>query len=360
VYCNFHFSTSDRLQNNLIESILLEIEQRKSYLKDEKINSIYFGGGTPSILSIGHLHNILSKVFENFNVDTNAEITLEANPEDLTEIKLSQLKEVNINRLSIGIQSFHNDDLKFLNRSHSSSQAIQCIESAKKIGFGNISTDLIFGIQNADMNKWKQNLDMASDLGIPHLSCYSLTVEDKTALAYFVKKGISKPVNDKQQKEQFEYTHEFLTRNGFLHYEISNYCREGFLAVHNTGYWKDMKYLGIGPSAHSFNGKSRQWNISNNALYIKKTMNHEPAFEIEHIDLKTKYNEYIMTRLRTMWGIDFHELQSRFGEDNFTCFQKTLAQKHTRDCFTINGNNIVLNSKGKLIADSIISGFFIV
>jgi putative oxygen-independent coproporphyrinogen III oxidase len=358
IYCNFHFSTSGKLQNNLIECILLEIEQRKSYLQQEKINSIYFGGGTPSLINTGYLQKILQKIAAHFDIDPNAEITLEANPDDLSPGKSVQLREISINRLSIGIQSFHDDDLHFLNRSHSGQQAISAIEYVKEAGFENISIDLIFGIPISNMKKWKENLKQAYDMDIQHISCYSLTVEHKTALDYFIKKGKSKPLDEMQSKQQFEWTREYLSQKGFLHYEISNYAREGFMAKHNTGYWKDMHYLGIGPSSHSFNGETRQWNISNNALYIKKMMNNEPVFESETINLNTKYNEYVMTSLRTFWGISLTELQTRFGKKYLTYFQKTMKRKNIRNHITIDRDFVKLNSKGQLIADVIISELF--
>lgn len=281
---------------------------RADYLEGEALESIYFGGGTPSILSEQELHSIFEEIFKVFKINSSPEITLEANPDDLSLEKLQQLSSSPINRLSIGVQSFHEAELEWMNRAHQAKESLQCIHDAQAVGFDNISMDLIFGIPQSSHQLWQENLKMTIDLNVPHISMYALTVEEGTALGSWVSKGKEKEAKDEYVMEQFDIGIDTLAAAGYQQYEISNYAKPGREAVHNSNYWRSHKYLGIGPSAHSYNRHSRSMNVANNSKYVKGILNENLVIETEQIDAKTKYNEHVMTRLRTSWGVDPKEI----------------------------------------------------
>jgi len=358
-YCDFHFSTSLQNKDKLVSALCREIELRKDYLEKKEINTLYFGGGTPSLLDFKEIEKIIQEVSRHFTIATDAEITLEANPDDLSVAQLKELKAIGINRLSIGIQSFFDEDLALMNRSHNAEQATNAVQNARKAGFRNISIDLIYGLPNLSKDRWQENLSTAFALEIEHLSAYNLTVERKTALAHFVKeKKIILPP-EQAVIEQFHTLIEQAQKHGFIHYEISNFCKEGMYSKHNTNYWKSEHYLGIGPSAHSYSGLSRQWNVANNNSYINNIGTQQSWYEQEVLSDEDKFNEYVMTRLRTIWGIDVEFVKTTFGSDK----ADTLVN-HSRT-YIASGDiqnskeNIILTPKGKLLADKIASDFFI-
>lgn len=312
-YCDFFSLATTHFREDFTQALRREIILRKDYLKGEQVETIYFGGGTPSLLSGDIISLILSDIQDNFNITAEPEITLEANPDDLGPEKLDALQQAGINRLSIGVQSFRNKDLLSLNRVHDEKQALQCLKDAKAAGFGNVSIDLIYGIPGLDMKAWQENLEIFASLDIPHLSSYWLTIEPGTALAGFIRKRKYPPPDESSGAAQFEYLMEWAKKNKFLHYEVSNYAREGCFSRHNAAYWHAKPYLGLGPSAHSFNGNSRQWNISNLTAYIKGIKEGQPDTGEELLKETQKYNEYIMTSLRTMWGCDLDQIVKSFG-----------------------------------------------
>lgn len=356
-YCNFHFSTSMRHQPEMIDAMLTEIALQQGYLDNLPVASVYFGGGTPSVLETSAINQLLQRIEQFHDILPDAEITLEANPDDLTTAKLQQLSETKINRLSIGIQSFFDKDLEFMNRAHNSEEAIACIRNAQEVGFQNLTVDLIYGTPTMTNEEWRKNLQTVFDLNIPHVSCYCLTVEPKTALEHFVKTGKSKDVNEEQVAEQFQILVEEMTKYGYLHYEISNFAKPDFFAVHNGNYWKGKKYLGIGPSAHSFNGQSRQWNVANNAQYIKSLQENKLHYEVETLTTRDRYNEYIMTGLRTIWGVDLIKIEA-FDIAVKTHFIDKSKQYLLQGLMIQEGNHYKLTSKGRLLSDGIISELF--
>ena len=359
-YCNFHFSTSLDLKEDLLKCLEKEIILRKNYLEGRQIQTIYFGGGTPSLLSMDEIKKLLQAIYSNFEVIENAEITLEANPDDLTNEKLDELKNAGINRLSIGVQSFFDKELKWMNRSHDAIQAENCIRNAKEIGFDNITIDLIYGVPGLTNTEWKQNLQKTIELNIDHLSCYALTVEPKTALYHQIEKDKLPPLNEQQAAEQFEILMAFAKQTGFEHYEISNFARDKKYSKHNTSYWKGNWYLGIGPSAHSFNSSTRQWNIANNALYIKSINEDEDPAETEILTIPQQYNEFVMISLRNMWGLNLNEIKNRFGDTYLHLIQKESARYIQSGDIVLENEKMKLSDKGKLIADKIISDLFFI
>lgn len=357
-YCNFHFSTSLKYKSQMVNAIMAEIDIQRDYLKGEQIETIYFGGGTPSLLSKEDLDLFFEKIYAVHTVSENPEITFEANPDDLTLEKLRELKQTRINRLSIGIQSFSEEDLQYMNRAHNAKEAENCIRFAQDLGFENLTIDLIYGSPTTSDLQWETNLQTVFDHQIPHISCYCLTIEPKTALAHFVKVGKAKPVDEHQSARQFEMLIYAMKRNEYEHYEISNFAKEGWYSKHNSNYWKGAKYLGLGPSAHSFDGESRQWNIANNAQYLKAIQNGFSSFEKEIISPETRYNEYVMTSLRTSWGCDLNELKKIGGEfEKF--FLKNVIPFITNELVEEKRNRIyILTEKGKLLADNIAMELF--
>ncbi|HEY8959459.1 radical SAM family heme chaperone HemW [Chitinophaga sp.] len=358
-YCNFHFSTSLAQQGAMVNSLLQEITLQKNYLEQEPVHTIYFGGGTPSLLKEQELTALLLHLRATFNVAPDAEITLEANPDDLTAEKLIQLKNAGINRLSIGVQSFHEEDLTWMNRAHNSRQAEDCIKLAQDLGFHNITIDLIYGGPTLTDEGWEQNVKQAIALGIPHLSCYALTVEPGTALDHFIKKKKMAATDPDKAAQHFEMLMEWLGAAGYEHYEISNFALPGWHSRHNSSYWQGKPYLGLGPSAHSFNGASRQWNIANNAQYIKSIAAGKVPFEIESLTTAMQFNEYIMTSLRTSAGCNLEWVAEKFGTDH-TIHLLAHSEPYIRmGRIEKVGETLRLTKAGRLFADGIAGELFI-
>jgi oxygen-independent coproporphyrinogen III oxidase len=358
-YCNFFSVASTRWRDEFVKALLKEIELRKDYLEGERVNTVYFGGGTPSLLSIYHLALIVEHLALHFDIDPRAEFTLEANPDDLSPEYLKELKTTAVNRLSIGIQSFFDDDLQYLNRVHSAGQALKSIENARNAGFDNLTIDLIYGIPTLTDEKWAKNLETFFSLGIPHLSAYALTVEQRTPLALLIGKGKYAPVDENQSVTHFKMLLEETKKHGFIHYEISNFAKEGFYSKHNSIYWLGGHYLGLGPSAHSFNGYSRQWNVSSISKYLQLNDYQTSVEEKEVLTTEQRYNEYVMTSLRTVWGCDTVHIRNVFGEKFEEYFNKNadnyLKYKH----LYCDGSKYFLTDEGKLFADGIAAGLFI-
>lgn len=358
-YCDFHFSTNLATRTEIIKAIVLEIEIQHNYLQASTISTVYLGGGTPSLLTEIELKMIFDSIRKNFSVEPGAEITLEANPDDLTFEKLCMLKDVGINRLSIGIQSFDDRILKYLNRAHNSLAAQQCVADARRAGFNNISIDLIYAIDGQDDLLWMENIKQGMDLEPNHISSYSLTIENKTVFGKWSAMGKLNPVSDDRAATQFELLMETLERNGFEHYEISNFCKPGFRSQHNSNYWRQEKYLGVGPSAHSYNGESRQFNINNNNAYLKSMKTGKIPFESEVLTREDKVNEYLLTCLRTSWGCDLNKIKSDFDYDilhDQSLYLKNLVDKNLG---AFDGAVLKLTKQGKLLADKISSDLFL-
>ncbi len=345
----------------MLQAMIMEIEKRSHYLEDKNIHSIYFGGGTPSILDAEDIMRLISTVEKHFEIDNNAEITLEANPDDLTASKVKSLRDTPINRFSIGIQSFYEEDLLWMNRAHNATEADSSIKRVQDAGFENITCDLIYGYPLLTDQKWKSNMQRLIDLDIPHISSYSMTVEKKTALAHFVREGKTPAMSDNQSAQQMLMLIETLTTNGFEHYEISNFAKNQQYARHNTNYWRGQHYLGIGPSAHSFNGDSRSWNVSNNAKYIAALRDSTSYTEVEKLSKDDQFNEYIMTSARTMWGIDLQKVEQVFGYDyKQHLIRESKSFVEAEELESINNNILRTTTKGKLLADHIASELFVI
>lgn len=338
--------------------MMKELELRKDELPDKELQTVYFGGGTPSVLSGEELNFIFSEIGKHFSIAENAEITLEANPDDLGENYLRVLKTTPVNRLSIGIQSFRDEDLRMMNRAHTSQEAEASVKRAQDAGFTNLTVDLIYGIPGLTEEDWLLNLEKVKTLGTQHLSAYCLTVEPRTALAHLVKNGKIRPVDEEQASRHFHALVDFAEANGFQHYEISNFAKEGFIAGHNSSYWFGEPYLGIGPSAHSFRENTRRWNISNNAQYVKRISAGEIAFEEESLSEKDQFNEYVMTRLRTIWGIRKEEIDRKFGK-GWAGVLFESAKKWLRSGDLSESEGVIrLTQKGKLLCDAIAADLF--
>ncbi len=357
VYCDFHFSTNLENKTKLVDAICQEIVLRKKYLTDKKLGSIYFGGGTPSVLSITETKNILQVIHSNFEVDIKTEITFELNPEDGDLNYLKEIKALGINRLSIGIQSFNEEELKWMNRAHNVQQSFDCIKNAQLAGFDNISIDLIYGSKFQTPESWRKTLQTAFELNTQHISSYNLTVENKTQLGHMVKTKMENDVDPEISALLFDGLMEETGKNGFIHYEISNFCHPGFMAVNNSNYWRGVHYLGVGPSAHSYNGVSRSFNVKSNTQYIQSIENGKAFFEKEILTPDNKYNEYVLTRLRTEWGCDVGEMENLFGMKYVDYFLKQL-QKHQKH-ISVTKNIVTLNKNGKHFADGISSDLFV-
>jgi len=361
-YCDFHFSTQLGKKEAMVNSIAKELELRKSEVDDE-VETIYFGGGTPSLLTLEEMERLIQAVYENYKVIDRPEITLEANPDDLVSSRAEsrdlflEYKNAGINRLSIGIQSFYEEDLKLMNRAHNAGEAEQCIQVAKQY-FDNITIDLIYGIPGMDDERWKSNIQKALDFGLSHISSYALTVEPRTALKKFIEKGIVPDVDDEQAQEQFHILVDMLEAHGFVNYEISNFGKPGFFSKNNTAYWLGKTYLGVGPSAHSFDGKHRSWNIRNNPTYIKKINEGELPSEIETLSKTDRYNEYVMTGLRTIWGVDLERIASEFGANYLKYINQQAAKFLEQDFLVIADGKLLTTKKGKFLADGIASDLF--
>lgn len=344
----------------MVNAICQEIDLRYNYLQEKIIQSIYFGGGTPSLLGKKHLMQIFETIEKHFTIHFNAEITLEANPDDLSEEKLLELKQTPINRLSIGVQSFFDADLQWMNRAHNAIEAEKAITFAKQIGFDNITIDLIYGTPGLTNKNWLVNINKALALGVNHISSYALTVEPKTALATMIEKGKYANTKEEQAAEQFDILVNTLNTNGFVHYEISNFAKPDFFAMHNSNYWKGKHYLGIGPSAHSFNTISRSWNVANNQKYLNALAKNELDITNETLTVNNQINEYIMTGLRTIWGCDLNFIASQFGQAEKNRIIKESAKFIAQDLLILKENILLTSSKGKFLADGIAADLFLV
>jgi oxygen-independent coproporphyrinogen-3 oxidase len=356
-YCDFHFSTSMKKKEEMVLAIAKELQMRKTEFKKETVETIYFGGGTPSVLSTAEIDFLISEVYKNYEVAENPEITLEANPDDLSSERIIELSKTPINRLSIGIQSFFENDLVMMNRAHNSAEAQKCLEEATQY-FDNISLDLIYGIPGMSNEKWKQNIETALSFGIPHISSYALTVEPKTALNKLIQTGkIAKP-NDESAQEHFAILVETLEANDFIHYELSNFGKANYFSKNNSAYWLGKKYIGIGPSAHSYDGVSRSWNISNNSLYLKSIQEDKLPNEIEILSISDRYNEYIMTGLRTIWGVSLDRIEAEFGAEYLDYLNKQAQKFLSDDLLFIDNGVLKPTPKGKFLTDGIASDLF--
>ena len=357
-YCDFHFSTNLKKKDEMVLALAKEIEMRKSEFQDEIVETIYFGGGTPSILQIADLKFLIDAVYKNYKVVENPEITVEANPDDLTENRIIELSNNKVNRLSIGIQSFFEDDLQLMNRAHNVEEAKKCLEIATHY-FDNISIDLIYGVPEMSNEKWLQNIETALSFGVPHISSYALTVEPKTALHSFIQKGIIPQPDDEVAQEHFQILVDTLSENGFIHYELSNFGKENYFSKNNSSYWLGKKYIGIGPSAHSYDGKNRGWNVSNNSRYIKSIQENKLPIEIETLTKTDRYNEYIMTGLRTIWGVSLERIEQEFGK-TYLDYLNQQASKFIEDHLLFVDDNILRTTKkGKFLSDGIASDLFL-
>ncbi len=357
-YCDFHFSTNLKKKDEMVLALAKEIEMRKSEFQDQIVETIYFGGGTPSILEISDLKFLIDSVYKNYKVVENPEITVEANPDDLTENRIIELSKNKVNRLSIGIQSFFEDDLKLMNRAHNVEEAKKCLEIATHY-FDNISIDLIYGVPEMSNEKWLQNIETALSFGVPHISSYALTVEPKTALNTFIQKGIIPQPDDEVAQEHFQILVDKLSENGFIHYELSNFGKENYFSKNNSSYWLGKKYIGIGPSAHSYDGKNRGWNVSNNSLYIKSIQENKLPIEIETLTKTDRYNEYIMTGLRTIWGVSLERIEQEFGKTYLDYLNQQAAKFIEDHLLFVDDNILRTTKKGKFLSDGIASDLFL-
>ena len=343
-------------KEEMILALAQEIAMRKNEVQDE-VETIYFGGGTPSVLEVSEINFLIDTVYKNYNVIKNPEITLEANPDDLDNVTIQQLANSAINRLSIGIQSFFEDDLQMMNRAHNANQAKECLEEATK-HFDNITIDLIYGIPGMTNEKWIQNIETALGYNIPHISAYALTVEPKTALHKLIQKGeISKP-KDETAENHFFILVDKLKEKGFIHYELSNFGKEGYFSKNNTSYWSGKKYIGIGPSAHSYNGTHRSWNIANNSIYIKEILSGNLPNEIEKLTISDRYNEYVMTGLRTIWGILLEKIKEDFGDKYYEYLMKSSEKLIKNQLIELKDQKITVTQKGKFLSDGIAGELF--
>jgi len=371
-YCDFHFSTSLKKKDELVLALIKELGLRKDELKNQTIETIYFGGGTPSLLSNEELELLIAAVYKNYSVTENPEITLEANPDDLMSVRaqsrtvFEDYKSIGINRLSIGIQSFFEDDLLSMNRAHNANEAKTCLQEATRY-FDNITIDLIYGIPNMSIEKWNENLDIAFSFGVNHMSSYALTVEPKTALDVFIKKGTYPPIDEHLALQHFNHLVKKTKEQGFVHYEVSNFGKLNYFSKHNTSYWQGKTYIGIGPSAHSFNKSQRSWNIANNIKYIQSIQNNQLPNTVETLSVRDQYNEYIMTGLRTIWGVSLYQIETNFGKDYLIHLQKISKKFITQGLLIISGesekpHNSILTTtpKGKFLVDGIAADLFMI
>jgi len=356
-YCDFHFSTSLKKKEEMVLALANEIELRKNEFGNELVETIYFGGGTPSILQISDLRFLIDEVYKNFNISDNPEITIEANPDDLSEERIIELSKNRINRLSIGVQSFFEEDLQLMNRAHNSAEAKKCLEFVTRY-FDNISVDLIYGIPGLTHEKWKQNIQTLLDLNIPHISSYALTVEPKTALATLIKNGKIPTPDDGVAHEQFLILVETLQKNGFIHYELSNFGKPDYFSRNNSAYWLGKKYIGIGPSAHSYDGKNRSWNVANNSLYLKTLAENKLPNEVETLTESDRYNEYIMTGLRTVWGVSLERIETEFGTAYLDYLLQNAEKYLQEEKLELVENVLKTTNKGKFFCDGIASDLF--
>ena len=356
-YCDFHFSTSMKKKDEMVLALAKEIQLRKNEFQNEIIETIYFGGGTPSVLTNAEIEFLIQTIYDNFEVAENPEITLEANPDDLSEERIIALTETPINRLSIGIQSFFETDLKLMNRAHNSAEAKKSLQIATRY-FENISVDLIYGIPGLTNEMWLQNIETALGFNIPHISSYALTVEPKTALKKLIQTGKIAEPKDEVAQEHFQILVDTLQESGFIHYELSNFGKENYFSKNNSAYWLGKKYLGIGPSAHSYDGISRSWNIANNSIYLKSIGENILPSEREILSTNDQYNEYVMTGLRTIWGVSLDRIENEFGEKYLDYLLKQSQKFLDDDLLSIENKVLKATKKGKFLTDGIASDLF--
>ena len=356
-YCDFHFSTSMKRKEEVVAALIREIQLRKEEFLNEKVETIYFGGGTPSVLTNAEIESLIDAVYQNYQVIEHPEITLEANPDDLSEKRIIELSKTAVNRLSIGVQSFYEADLKMMNRAHNAQEAKKSLEIAVQY-FDNISVDLIYGIPGLTNEMWRKNIQTALNLGIPHISSYALTVEPKTALHKLIQTGEIALPKEEVAQEHFEILVKTLTENGFIHYELSNFGKPNYFSKNNSSYWLGKKYIGIGPSAHSYNGTSRSWNIANNILYLKSITEDKLPLGIEVLSQQDVYNEYIMTGLRTIWGVSLSKIKTDFGDQYLNYLLKNAERFIADDLLSIENEILKTTNKGKFLTDGIASDLF--
>ena len=356
-YCDFHFSTSMKRKEEVVAALIREIQLRKNEFLNEKVETIYFGGGTPSVLTNAEIESLIDAVYQNYQVIEHPEITLEANPDDLSEKRIIELSKTAVNRLSIGVQSFYEADLKMMNRAHNADEAKKSLEIAVQY-YDNISVDLIYGIPGLTNEMWRKNIQTALNLGIPHISSYALTVEPKTALHKLIQTGEIAPPKEEVAQEHFEILVKTLTENGFIHYELSNFGKPNYFSKNNSSYWLGKKYIGIGPSAHSYNGTSRSWNVANNILYLKSITEDKLPIEIEILSQQDVYNEYIMTGLRTVWGVSLSKIKTDFGDQYLNYLLKNAERFIEDDLLIIENEILKTTNKGKFLTDGIASDLF--
>lgn len=359
-YCDFYKTTDFGHKFRLVKSLNQELKDRAFELSSEKISTVYLGGGTPSVLQVDELKQLLDTIKEYYQLDASAELTIEANPDDVSDAKMKSLNEAGYNRLSMGIQSFSEADLKLMNRRHNVGQAVNSVKVAKNAGFKNISIDLIYGLPNQTTDEWKRNIELAVELDVQHISAYHLTYHEGTVFYEMLKKGHLKELPDELSLRQFEMLVKMLKAAGFEHYEISNFCKPGFYSRHNSSYWKGRKYLGIGPSAHSFDLQTRRWNVSSVSKYLIGIESGRPDFESEVLTIQDRYNDYIITGLRTIWGISENAVQKAFPEKYTAHFQETVRKYERSGHLFVSGKNIRLNLEGLFISDKIMADFMIV
>ncbi len=354
-YCDFYHVIAQDDNSAYIDALKKEAEMRQNYLAGEPVKTIYIGGGTPSVLTAGELENIIDFLGKLFVIEPENEITVELNPDDITGNYLKELRQININRISLGVQSWRDEDLKMMNRRHTALEAQDAIEKSINAGFENISVDLIYGIPGMGIDNWASNLDKTLSFDIRHLSAYHLTIEPGTVFGRMKEKGVLEEVDEEESTAEFNLLIDKTTSAGFIHYEISNFGKPDYFSVHNTNYWKQVSYLGLGPSAHSFNGYSRQWNIRDLKKYIKALKGGKLLFEREELDIKTRFNEYIMTSLRTMWGIDLEYVEKIFEKEGYDYVVNLSGKFINYGLMKQENNNLVLTNQGKMISDNIIS-----
>jgi len=359
-YCDFHFSTSLKLKKRVISAMKKEIIQQKKYLDNSMIKTIYFGGGTPSLIQSAEIQDIYNTIQHNFILSDDVEFTIEANPEDITESLVASWHQIGINRVSLGVQAFKDKDLRYMNRIHTSRQSFRALELLKKSKIKNLSVDLIYGFPNLSDSTWEESLDIILKFDPQHISCYSMTVEKKTPLFHLIKKGVYSKLNFDQANRQFLIARKKLRNSGYAHYEISNFAKDGHFSLHNTGYWNKTHYLGIGPSAHSFNGQTRQWNINNNLKYSHAIENNLQHYDVEKLSRKNMINEYILTRLRTSSGIKQDLVSCKMTRQEYQKFNKEIEKFIDLGLIQKNHNSLSCTESGMLIADSISSDLFLI
>ncbi len=362
-YCNFHFSVSKRNREAFLDALIREMSMQANFFRDigetGKIRTVYLGGGTPSVPGNNELTRLFHHLDKVFSISGAEEITLEANPDDLNREKLLFLRDTPVNRLSIGVQSFHDNDLRYMNRLHSPAQAVRSIELAQQLGFDRLTVDLIYGTPTMNDLQWKENLHRVIDMGVPHISAYALTVEEKTVLHYLIQKGRAKGVSDEQSARQFELMCAALSDAGYAHYEVSNFGRSGHFGLHNLSYWTGQAYLGLGPSAHSFTGQHRLWNPANTSLYIQSIQDDKHPGSGETLSVEQACNEYVMTSLRTMWGCDLSRIRDLYGEYPARQVEKNAARHQQQGMLNMSDNHLFVTQRGKFFTDGIAADLFI-